>query len=179
MKKLLILAAYAAIATTFALSAKGQTNAPAPSFFTTGEKYFTEFNTNYTWQGISISVATGYKQITGVGASSTIDGAYQFGATQRWNAGLELQFSGVGSAFNSYEAQVGYELIQHYDAVLEFDLRGGWDDTHSSAVIEPAVFIKKKLTENTYAEIGASLPVFFKGAFNQDPTLFVESGFTY
>lgn len=179
MKKLLIIAVYAAIATTFALSARGQTNITPSSVFDTTEKYLTTFNTNYTWEQITLTAAVGYKQITGVGASSTVDAAYQFGATQRWNVGLALQFSGIGSAFNSYEAQAGYELIQHYDAVLEIDLRGGWDDTHNTAVIEPAVFVKKKLTTNTFSELGVSLPVFFRGAFNQDPTVFIETGFTY
>lgn len=148
----------------------------APSFFNTAEQYLTTFNTNYTFTGVSFEAATGYKQVTGVGAASDLTAQYDIG---RWNLGADMQFSGVGSPVNALEGQVGFDLIEHYDTVLEADARAGYDWNVRSFEFEPALFVKKKLTENTYAAIGISMPYYAREAFSRTPSYYIEGGFTY
>jgi len=159
-------------------SATAQTNAPAtvPSFFTSAELYLTSFNTNYTFQGVSFEMATGYKQVTGVGAASVLDAQYDIG---RFHIATAAQFSGVGSAINALEGGVGYDLVDYYDTVLEANLLGGYDWNVHSGEVEPKVDIKKKMTPNTYTEIGISMPVYFKQKFNNTPSFYLEAGFTF
>jgi hypothetical protein len=152
--------------------AKAQTSS---NFLGSIQSYFTSFNTNYTWTNVVLEVGTGYKQVTGVNAASTLDIQYDLG---RFNLGGALQFSGVGSPINAAEGQVGYTLLQRYDAKLDFDIRGGYDDTVASGVVEPCLFIKKKGTANTYFETGVSLPIYFKQKLNTNPTFFIQTGFT-
>jgi len=147
------------------------------TFFDSAATYLTDFNTNFTWTGVSLEAATGYKQVTGVGATSVLDVQYDFAT--RWNAGLAFQFSGVGSPVNAVQAQGGYALIQHYDAKVDFDLRAGYDWTVHGGEVEPLVMIEKKLTPNTFLKTGIGLPVFFKGTLNRNPTFYLETGFTY
>jgi hypothetical protein len=156
-------------------STKAQTNT-APSFFQTAEQYLTSFNTNFTFQGVSFEAATGYKQVTGVGAASVIDAQYDI---NRFHILTSFQFSGVGSAFNAEEGGVGYDVIQYYDTALEANLLGGYDETLHSGEIEPRVNLKKKWTYNTYSELGISLPVYFKEKFNNTPSFYLEEGFTF
>jgi hypothetical protein len=161
-----------------ALAQSAATNSTTQTFLATAESYFTSFNTNsdFNWTNCTLEVATGYKQVTGVNAASTVDAQYDFG---RWNAGAAFQFSGVGSPVNAFEAQGGYDLIEHYDAKLEADLRAGFDDVKSAGVVEPCVFTAKKPTPNTFFKTGISLPVYTKGKLNTNPTFYIETGFTY
>jgi hypothetical protein len=176
-KQIAFIAALAAIATIFAcVSAHAQTNTPA-TFFTSAQSYLTEFNTNYTFSGVKLEMSTGYKQVTGVNAASFVDGQYNF--ANGLNIDASIQFSGVGSAINGAEAGIGYNVIQHYDCEVNAVLLGGYDNVRGDGVIEPGVTLKKKLTENTFAEIGMSLPVFFQGGFNSQPTFRVGTGFTF
>lgn len=148
-----------------------------PSFFASAENYFTSFNTNYTWTHLTLEAATGYKQVTGVNAASTLDVQRDFSG--RWDVGLAAQFSGVGSPVNALQAQVGYALVEHFDTKLEADLRAGYDWTRSAAVAEPVLFIGKKLTPNTFLKTGVSLPIYSRGRFNRTPTFYLETGFTF
>jgi hypothetical protein len=155
-----------------------QTNQTTQTFFATAGNYLTTFNTNglFNWTNCTLEVATGYKQVTGVNAASTLDAQYDFG---RWNVGAACQFSGVGSPINAVAGQGGYDLIEHYDAKLEADLRAGYDNVKSAAVFEPALFIAKKPTPNTFFKSGISLPIFTCGKLNTSPTFYLETGFTY
>ena len=146
------------------------------TFFASAENYLTTFNPDYTWTNVTLEAATGYKQVTGTGAASVLDVQYDLG---RWNLGTACQFSGVGSPVNAMQAQGGYALIRHLDAKVDFDLRAGYDWTAHTGVIEPAVFLGKKLTANTYLKTGISLPVYFRGSLNRNPSFFLETGFTY
>ncbi len=173
MKKLI-----AALIASAALAVQAQTNGPitVQSFATSFEQYMTSFNTNYTFTNVTIEVATGYKQVTGVGAASTLDAQYDFG---NLNAGLGLQFSGVGSPINAAEAQFGYAIVNHYDTKVDVDLRAGYDWTRRAGVIEPTIFLEKKMTPNTFTRLGASLPIYTSGQQSTTPTFYVEAGFTY
>ncbi|MGH8023578.1 MAG: hypothetical protein ACRED1_08350, partial [Limisphaerales bacterium] len=89
-----------------AVQARAQTNdenLTIPTFYQSAVSYFTSFNTNYTFAGTSLELGTGYKQVTGVGAASVLDGQYNLplgGASStignRLHIGASAQFSGVG-----------------------------------------------------------------------------------
>jgi hypothetical protein len=154
-----------------------QTNTvTVPTFFNSVMTYLTSFNTNYTFQGVTFESDTGYKQVTGVGAASVLDMQYDI---DKFHIATSLQFSGVGSAFNAEEGGAGYDLIQYYDTALEANLLGGYDETVHSGVIDPGLDIKKKMTPNTFTEIGIALPVYFKEKFNSTPTFKIAAGFTF
>ena len=167
MKKIFALIALTALCFT----ARAQTN---QTFIGTAESYFTSFNTNYSWVSNSLEIATGYKQVTGVNAASTLDGQYDF---ERFNIGAGLQFSGVGSPINGAVVQGGYALIEHLDLKVDADIRAGYDWNRNT--VEPTLFLSKKPTPNTFFRIGASLPFYFKGKQNTNPTFYAETGFTY
>jgi hypothetical protein len=165
--------------TLAAFTTRAQTTNSVPNFFQQSELWLTSFNTNYTFTGVSLEASTGYKQITGDNAANFVDAQYDFGGNQRLDLGLDLQFSGVGSAFNSEELQFGYALISHYDTKLQVDLGAGYDSNTHGIVVEPEIVLKKKLTPNTFAEIGVSLPEYFKGGINATPEFKTGVGFTF
>lgn len=171
MKKVIL--GLAVLCAAVAVHAQTATN----SFLNSVENYVTEENTNFNWtSNSSIELSTGYKQITGENAASTLEGQYDI---SRFNVGLALQFSGIGSAFNEEEGQIGYAIYRNYDTVIDVDLRVGYDNNTKAEVIEPAVFLKKKMTTNTFMKTGVSLPIETKGTFKQDFVVFVETGFTF
>ena len=147
-----------------------------PSFFTSAQNYLTQFNPAYTWTNLTLEASLGYKQVTGVGAASVADFQTDLG---RWNLGGAFQFSGVGSPINSAQAQSGYALIRHLDTKVDLDLRAGYDWTTHAAALEPALFLAKKITPNTFLKTGISLPVALHGPFNRNPSFYLETGFTY
>lgn len=176
-KSKILLSIFALGAICLAPAVKAQsTNAPSQTIFNSIEYYFTSFNTNYTWTNVSFEVDSGYAQVTGVNAASKLNLQYDLG---NFNVGTSLQFSGVGSAVNAFEGQVGYAIIDHYDTKVDVDLRAGYDDTIRGGVIEPLLSLKKKLTPNTYAETALSFPVYTSGTFTRTPTIYVGVGFTF
>jgi hypothetical protein len=44
---------------------------------------------------------------------------------------------------------------------------------------EPELSVSKKLTANTFARIGVSIPLYSKGAQNRTPSFEVGAGFTF
>jgi hypothetical protein len=157
-------------------SAKAQTNNPA-TFFNSVESYLTSFNTNYTFNGVTFEAATGYKQLTGIGAVSVLDVQYDI---KRFHVLATGDFTGIGSAFNSLEGGIGYDLINHYDTTLEANIYGGYDFNVNSAMVEPKIDIKKKMTPNTFTEIGISIPEWMnQRKANATPCYFIEGGFTF
>lgn len=183
---LVVLASASLAVTTRAQNATGGTGTVTNSipainsqtFFASAQQYFTQINTNYTWANVALDISTGYKQVTGVGASSTVDAQYDF-AGSRWGAGAAFQFSGIGTPINSAEAAASYAFVESGDLKAQADLRAGYDWNKSAAVAEPGIFLKKKLTANTFAEIGSTLPIYTKGKINRNPTFYIETGFTY
>lgn len=174
-KWIILLAALGAVC--IVSTAKAQTNVPpSATIFNSIELYFISFNTNYTWTNVTIEADSGYAQVTGVNASSKLNLQYDIG---NFNVGTSLQFSGVGSAVNAFEGQVGYALVNYYDTKVDFDLRAGYDDTVRGAVIEPLLSLKKKLTPNTYAETAISFPFYTGGTFTKTPTIYIGVGFTF
>jgi hypothetical protein len=172
------IAALLAMMAVVSASAQATNSSPTtvPTFFTSAEQYLTSFNTNYTFQGVTFEAATGYKQVTGVGAASVVDAQYDI---NRFHIVTSFQFSGVGSAVNAEEGGIGYDIVDYCDTVLEANLLGGYDENIHSAEIEPKVDIKKKQSYNTFSEIGISMPVYFKQKFNNTPSFYIEEGFTF
>jgi hypothetical protein len=171
MKKLTAIIGLALVA---GITAQAQTNTTTQSFITSAEQYFSSFNTNYNWSGTSFEISTGYRQVTGVGAQNTFDVQKDLSL---FNVGASIQFSGIGSTINGAEGQVGYALIQHIDTECDFNIKGGYglnQDLVKAGVIEPELMLKKLQTPNTASEIGISMPVYFKGKFNNTPTFLVE-----
>ena len=176
MKKYLLLVAVSALSLDRSFAQTNTAPVPLTSASQSAENYFTTFNPAYTWTNLTLEASTGYKQVTGVNAASTLDVQYDF---SRWSLGADAQFSGVGSPVNALQIAGGYALIEHFDTKLEADFRAGYDWNVHGAVIEPALFLKKKLTANTFAETGLSLPVYSQGTFNRNPTFYLETGFTF
>ncbi len=175
--KSLLLAVLMSLALDLTPAVQAQTtNAPAQTIFNSIQSYFTAFNTNYTWTNVSFEVDSGYAQVTGVNAASKLNLQYDIG---NFNLGTSLQFSGVGSAVNAFEGQIGYAIINYYDTKVDVDLRAGYDDTIRGGVIEPLLSLKKKLTPNTYAETALSFPVYTSGTFTKTPTVYIGVGFTF
>jgi len=161
---------------TITIPAEQPVTQTATSFFDSAASYLTTFNQDYTWTNVTLEASIGYKQVTGSGANSVLTVQYDIG---RFNVGSTMQFQGAGSAVGVLGAQVGYALIEHYDAKLDFDLQGGYSWYQVAGYIEPGLYVDKKLTSNTFARIGLSLPVYSKGTFNRNPSFEVSLGFTY
>lgn len=178
-KKLLLLSA---LVLSLNLNTQAQTSTNVPSFLNSVEYYFTSFNTNFTWTNCIVEASSGYKQVTGANAASFVDA--QINVYGSFNLDASIQFSGVGSAINGGEFGVGY-AYRHYDTELTAELLGGYDNTkvtrsgNGSFEIEPALILKKKMTLNTYSEIGISEPIFTSGRFNSQPTFRIGAGFTF
>jgi hypothetical protein len=175
MRKTIIATAMAALL-AIGLTARAQSS----NFLSSVESYATSFNTNYTWTNVSYEISTGYKQVTGQGAVNVLDA--QWDCWKGLNVGAEGQFSGVGSAVNGAEAQIGYAIVQHYDTKVDIDLRMGMAENmqeNKTGVFEPAVFLEKKQTLNTATKVGLSMPFYFRGKFNNTPTVYVEEVVTF
>jgi hypothetical protein len=180
MKKILTIAALSALA----IGAQAQTSTnqvpnqipPAQNFLNTASTWLTSLNPDNTWTNVTLEVGIGYEQVTGAGATSVADAQYDIG---QWNVGAAIQYFGVGSAINVAEAQVGYAVLEKEDLKIDLDVRFGYDFNTKDEIAEPGLFLKKKLTTNTYAEAGVSLPFEFKSTFSRNPTFFVETGVTF
>ena len=170
MKKLLIIAAYAIIATVFAFSARGQTNAPVElNFFYQAADWGTSFNTNFNWTA-TLQFEDGYNQTTGQGASDYLRAQYNF---SRWNVTAEGDFFGVGSALNAGE----------YDFKLELNgLVGGQKIPGTTTLrlkVEPELKITKFMTRITYATASLSIPWEKGVTFDGTPAFRAGMGFTF
>jgi hypothetical protein len=156
------------------VSVNGQTN----NFGESALDYFTSINTNYCWtnSAFGVEVGTGYKQVGGVNEASTFDIQKDL---DRFNIGGAFQFSGVGSPLNAAEGQLGYAVIEYYDLKVDFNVRAGYDWNVEGIVIEPGIFLKKKGTLNTFFETGISFPVYLTEKFNNTPTFYFQTGFTF
>lgn len=169
------IAACAALFLTPAVKAQTPPTETPEQFYTTAADWLTSIDTNKDWQTFDLEVQSGYKQVTGIGAASDLAAQYDF--KSRWNAGLDLQFSGIGSPINSVEIQGGYAVIRDGDVKLETNLRVGYTGERACMEVEPAIFLKKMMTKNTYAALGASMPIYTKGKFASTPSFFIEAGF--
>jgi len=58
-------------------------------------------------------------------------------------------------------------------------VQGGYSWYRKAYMVEPELAISKKLTANTFARIGVSIPLYSKGSQNRTPSFEVGAGFTF
>lgn len=156
-----------------------QTNTVAPpqNFFQSVQQYFTSANTNYTWTANTFEFAVGADYMSSVNWANYLDAQYDAG-----NFGIEAKMrnAGIAGTVDSVQAGIEYTLIQYYSVKLEAGVIGGYDLERNSAVIEPKLTVRSKLTPNTFAGVVLSLPIWTAGKpINNVPDIGVEAGFTY
>ncbi|MGD0331406.1 MAG: hypothetical protein ABSB40_13345 [Nitrososphaeria archaeon] len=173
MKKLVLAVSLIA---SLVLTSKAQvTN--IPTFFNSAEEYLTSFNTNYDWSSVTIEAASSWKQVTSQGATDVINAEYHIDS--RFLLGGSIQFEGVGSTIGSAQLITGYAFIQHFDTQASIEVESGYSWYRNTYVIEPELKLEKKLTKNTFALIGVSIPLFTEGKNSRTPCFETGLGFTY
>ena len=151
-----------------------------PSFFNTAMEWGTSFDTNKSWAPITGQFEDGYAQANGTGAANFIRGQYDIG---RWNATLEGQFFGVGSAFNGFEAGGGFALIQRYDFKAEANILAGGQKLAGSDSMqfkaEGEIKLTKLMTANTYWTVSLGIPYVQSQKFDGTPCFRTGFGFVF
>ena len=196
---ILPIAGLAAFVPMKAAAQAAQTNSPAQSqvamppqnFFQTAEQYFTTANTNYTWAGNTLEISAGADYMSSVNWANYLDAQYDFNsATQptssswTWQDRLALEAkirnAGIAGTVDSAEAGLQLTLVSYYSVKLQAGVDGGYDLERRSAIVEPKLTLRDKLTPNTFAGICLSLPLWTGGKpLNNVPDIGLEAGFTY
>ena len=168
-----------ALALLFALGTNAQTNTLVlpQNFFQTAANYFTSANTNYTWTGNTLEVAAGADYMSSVNWANYLDAQYDLG---RFAIETKMRNAGIAGTVDSAEAGVGYTLISYHSVKLEAAVDGGYDLDRNTALIEPKLTLRDKLTPNTFLGLSISLPIWTSGRpINTVPDIGIETGFTY
>ena len=167
-------------------AARCQTNSlmPSQNFFQTAEQYFTSANTNYTWAGNTLEIAAGADYMSSVNWANYLDAQYDFSSADSFANRLAIEAkmrnAGIAGTVDSAEAGLQYTLISYYSIKLQAGVEGGYDLERNSAIIEPKLTLRDKLTSNTFAGICLSLPIWINGRpINNVPDIGLEAGFTY
>jgi hypothetical protein len=170
-------------------SSNAQTSSLTPSqnFFQTAEQYFTSANTNYTWTGNTLEIAAGADYMSSVNWANYLDAQYDFNSASSSSSFLnrlaieaKMRNAGIAGTVVSAEAGLQCTLISYYSIKLQAGVEGGYDLERNSAIIEPKLTLRDKLTPNTFAGVCLSLPVWVKGRpVNNVPDIGLEAGFTY
>ena len=178
-------------------AARCQTNSPTQSqaamppqnFFQSAEDYFTGANTNYTWAGNTLEIAAGADYMSSVNWANYLDAQYDFSGTgsgtgvlpvSRLALEAKIRNAGIAGTVDSAEAGVQCTLISYYSVKLQAGVDGGYDLERSSAIVEPKLTLRDKLTPNTFAGVCLSLPIWTGGKpLNNVPDVGLEAGFTY
>jgi len=156
---------------------------PVQPFINTLANWVSSYNTSLSWSN-GMAIDTGVATTAGSQIADRLELIDNIGSFEVGAAG---DFTGVGSAFDSAEAIVGYALVQKYDFKLALELGAGYDfnrtDQHGKKVgaiaIDPEAAIYKLITVNTYATVKCGFPVETVGKFNAVPTIYVGAGFTF
>jgi hypothetical protein len=158
-------------------SAQTNTLVPPQNFFQTAAGYFTSANTNYTWAGNTLEVATGADYMSSVNWANYLDAQYDIG---RFAIEAKMRNAGIAGTVDSAEAGIGNTLITYYSVKLQAGMDGGYDLDRNTALIEPKLTLRDKLTPNTFLGLSLSLPIWANGhAMNTVPDIGIETGFTY
>lgn len=157
-------------------SSQPPTNSTPQSFFVSVEHYFTQANTNYSWTSNRFEFSTGGDYMSGLQWANYLEWQVDFGA---FSVLAKVRNIGIAGAIEGAEGGVGYTVIAYYSVKVEGDLLLGYDFTKDSALVEPQIVVKNKMTKNTYIETGISEPVWLRGAINRTPDFFLGAGFTY
>jgi hypothetical protein len=157
-----------------------QTNSlasPEQTFFQTAVNYFTSANTNYAWTGNTLEIAAGADYMSSVNWANYLDAQYDLGS---FAFEAKMRNAGIAGTVDSVQAGIQYTLIRYYSIKLEVGLDGGYDLDRNSAIFEPKLTLRAKLTPNTFAGVCLSLPILTNGKpINNVPDIGLEAGFTY
>jgi hypothetical protein len=171
---------------TGSCAARCQTNSlmPSQNFFQTAEQYLTSANTNYTWAGNTLEIAAGADYMSSVNWASYLDAQYDFSSSDAFANRLALEAkvrnAGIAGTVVSAEAGLQYTLISYYSIKMQAGVEAGYDLERNSALIEPKLTLRDKLTPNTFAGVSLSLPIWVNGRpVNNVPDIGLEAGFTY
>jgi hypothetical protein len=167
------------LALLLSVGANAQTNilVPSQNFFQTAADYLTSANTNYTWTGNTLEVAAGADYMSSVNWANYLDAQYDIG---RFDIATKMRNAGIAGTVDSAEAGIGYTLISYYCVKLEAGIDGGYDLDRNTALIEPKLTLRDKLTPNTFLGLSISLPIWANGrSMNTVPDIGIETGFTY
>lgn len=182
MKKIIALIVLALL---FAIAAcKAQTNAlSVPNFLNQAATWATSYDTNKSWDAVSLQFENGLNQTTGLGASDYLRVQKNI---KLWNVTAEGDFFGIGSTFNAVEIGGGYALVSKFDFKLEGNvLIGGTrvdaanGNSNFKFKAEPELRITKLMTFNTYSTASLSLPWIEGQKFTGVPAFRVAVGFTF
>lgn len=146
------------------------------NFFGTVQSYLTSVDTNFDWSSNRLEIAAGADYLDGLEWANYISGQYDLG---RWDLESKIRNVGVAGSIESVEGGGGYTFIQDYSLKLQGSLLVGYDFDRSAALIEPQAVIKKKVTRNTYLELGIGVPLWLQKPLNDRPNIFIGAGFTY
>jgi len=156
---------------------------PEQNFFQSVEAYFTSANTNYTWNGNALEIAAGADYMSSVNWANYLDAQYDFSSSSIANhfaLEAKMRNAGIAGTIDSVETGLQYTLISYYSVKLQAGLDGGYDLDRNTALIEPKLTLRDKLTPNTFAGIVLSLPIWANGKpLNNVPDIGIEAGFTY
>jgi hypothetical protein len=179
--KLFLLSATLALSASLAI-AQAQTNSiPTPqTFFQTAEGYLTSFNQDYTWESNRLEIAVGADYQSGLQWANDLEAQYDVNGGN-FILGARMRNAGIGGIVEMGEAKVGYSIATYFDTRVEASLYGGYDNQYNCAVVEPELDLRKKLTENTFAGIYISEPIFIQKQTDHEfvPNIGIETGFTF
>lgn len=190
LKKLSLIIGVALLAlATENLKAQSVTNAPPVSpgtFFQSAEGYFTAFNTNYTWSGVKLEVSIGADYQNGMQWGNSLQFQYDLNTSNALDGidlGYRMRNEGMFGSVIANEGGIGYNLISYADTRVEFFVWAGYDNQYNCALVEPEIDLLKKITPNTFAALGLSLPYFVGSRAEQPnkwvPDVQVKTGFTF
>jgi hypothetical protein len=164
---------------------------PPESFFLSAEQYLTGANTNYTWADNTFEIAAGADYMSSVNWVNYLDGQFDLNSAtapvssawtfeDRLAIEAKIRNAGIAGTVDSVEAGPELTFISYYSVKLESGVDGDYDLDRSSAIIEPKLTLRDKLTPNTFAGVCLSLPIWVNGKpLNNVPDIGLEAGFTY
>lgn len=186
--KLIIASALLSVISILPVQAQFSTNsfAPEQTFFQTAEQYLTSANTNYTWTNVTCEASVGADYMSSVQWANDLNLQYDLSGTgvspvlSPLSLDADMRNAGVAGTVESLEGGVHYTVVQYYSVKLQGGAHVGYDFFRDSTVIEPDLGINAKLTENTFAGLRLSLPVWLRGKpLNNIPDIRLQTGFTF
>lgn len=160
------------------------TNAPA-NFFQSVEGYLTSANTNYSWANDSFEMSVGADYLSGVNWAAALNAQYDLQSVSQNSFVSHLSIDGdmrnaeIAGTIVAAEGGVQYAFVEYYSVKIYGGINGGYDFQINSAIIEPDFGVRAKMTQNTFAGLRLSLPIFFSGAQNHIVNVRAETGFSY
>jgi hypothetical protein len=175
---------------TVSAQAQSITNSllPGQTFFQTAEQYLTSANTNYTWTNVTCEASVGADYMSSVQWANDLNLQYDLSGSgtgvppviRPLSLDGDMRNAGIAGTVESLEGGIHYSFVQYYSVKLQGGAHIGYDFFRNSVVIEPDLGINSRLTENTFAGLRLSLPVWLHGKpLNNIPDIRFQTGFTF